>query len=116
MNRIGSCILACGVIVSVLFAFAAQAESVPAGLGVSVRDFGAVGDGKADDRGPFQRAIDSALVSGVEIKKETVAPLVAPRLRRDIAVGRTEQEQSGSGTPASEANRIDENRRRPRSW
>jgi hypothetical protein len=29
------------------------------GAGVNVRDFGAVGDGKADDTGAFQRAVDS---------------------------------------------------------
>ena len=31
----------------------------PAGSEVSVRDFGAAGDGKTDDSGPFQRAVDS---------------------------------------------------------
>lgn len=44
-----------------LFAFAvgADVQVESQGPGVSVRDFGAVGDGQADDSGAFQRAIDS---------------------------------------------------------
>lgn len=59
MTRTSSCILACGAMTLVLSAFTACAQTVPQGLGVSVRQFGAVGDGKADDSGAFQRAIES---------------------------------------------------------
>ena len=41
--------------------------------------------------------------SGVEIKNEDVAAVEAPDFRNVTAVGITEQEQSGSGTPKSEA-------------
>jgi hypothetical protein len=55
MMRAGSFILICGVVLSLPFASIAHIQAV----GASVRDFGAVGDGKADDSGAFQRAIDS---------------------------------------------------------
>jgi hypothetical protein len=42
-------------------------------------------------------------VSGVEIKKALVAPLLAPERRRETATGITEQEQSGKGAPTTEA-------------
>jgi len=51
--------------------------------------------------------MESAPVAGVEIKKETEAPRLAPSLRRAIAVGITPQEQIGRGTPKSVAQRTD---------
>jgi hypothetical protein len=51
--------------------------------------------------------IESIPVSGVEIRNASVAPLDAPFLRSDIAVGRTPHEQSGSGTPKSAARNTD---------
>ena len=59
MTKASSCILACGAIVLISFTSAAHVQTEPQLQGVSVRDFGAVGDGKADDSGAFQRAIDS---------------------------------------------------------
>ena len=47
------------VLALVLFALTVHGQTDSEALGVSVRDFGAVGDGKADDSGAFQRAIDS---------------------------------------------------------
>ena len=47
--------------------------------------------------------MDVTLVSGVEIRKESVAPRLAPRLRSVTAVGSTLQEHSGKGTPMSVA-------------
>jgi hypothetical protein len=47
--------------------------------------------------------MESTPVVGVEIRKESTAPLLAPSLRRDIAAGITEQEQRGSGIPNREA-------------
>lgn len=47
--------------------------------------------------------IESTPVCGVAIKKEATAPLDAPSLRIDIAVGITPQEQSGKGMPMSAA-------------
>ena len=41
--------------------------------------------------------------SGVEIRKAEVAPLFTPAFLRVIAVGITEQEQRGKGTPTSDA-------------
>src|SRR5918996_3380470 len=43
--------------------------------------------------------MESTPVSGVETKKETVAPLVAPWRLSPSAVGSTPQEQSGNGAP-----------------
>jgi hypothetical protein len=51
--------------------------------------------------------IESTPVEGVEIKKETVAPRLAPSFRRAIAVGITPQEQIGRGIPKSVAQRTD---------
>ncbi len=49
-----------GVVLTLLvFALAAHGQTDSEAPGVSVRDFGAVGDGKADDTEAFQRAIDS---------------------------------------------------------
>lgn len=47
------------VLTLLLFALTAHGQTNSEAMGVSVRDFGAVGDGKADDSGAFQRAIDS---------------------------------------------------------
>ncbi|MHC4119883.1 MAG: right-handed parallel beta-helix repeat-containing protein [Planctomycetota bacterium] len=58
MTRGGSFILAAGAIVWLLIASATCGQTGPKGP-VSVRDFDAVGDGKTDDSGAFQRAIDS---------------------------------------------------------
>ncbi|UCF16755.1 MAG: right-handed parallel beta-helix repeat-containing protein, partial [Phycisphaerales bacterium] len=59
MTRAGFCILAFGATVLVLSAFTTHAQAESRGIGVSVRDFGAVGGGKTDDSGAFKRAIDS---------------------------------------------------------
>ena len=47
--------------------------------------------------------MESTPVCGVAIRKEVVAPLDAPSLRSDIAVGITPHEQSGSGMPSKAA-------------
>ena len=47
--------------------------------------------------------MESTPVAGVEIKKLTLAPLLAPSLRIAIEVGITPQLQIGSGTPNSAA-------------
>ena len=47
--------------------------------------------------------MESSPVSGVEIRKEVVAPLLAPLRRRDVATGSTEHEHSGRGMPNREA-------------
>ena len=47
--------------------------------------------------------MESTPVSGVEIKNDVVAPRLAPDLRSWVAVGITEHEQSGMGTPMSAA-------------
>ena len=41
--------------------------------------------------------------SGVEMRKEVTAPLLAPCFFREIAVGRTPQEQRGRGMPTRAA-------------
>ena len=43
--------------------------------------------------------MESTPVSGVEMRKDVVAPRLAPDLRSCVAVGMTEQEHSGTGTP-----------------
>ena len=45
----------------------------------------------------------STPVCGVEARKLTVAPLLAPSRRSEKASGNTPHEQSGSGTPSSAA-------------
>ena len=45
----------------------------------------------------------STPVCGVEVRKDTVAPLLAPSFRNDMAVGITPQEQSGKGMPKAAA-------------
>ncbi len=43
--------------------------------------------------------MESTPVSGVEMRNDVVAPLLAPERRSWVAVGMTEQEHSGTGTP-----------------
>jgi hypothetical protein len=52
---------------------------------------------------PQVTTTESTPVSGVETRKALTAPLLAPAFRRDAATGSTEQEQSGSGAPTTEA-------------
>src|SRR5213078_5308381 len=52
-------------------------------------------------------AIESTPVSGVEMRKDTVAPRVAPCRASPSAVGSTPHEQRGSGVPMAEAHRTD---------
>lgn len=47
--------------------------------------------------------MESTPVCGVDIKKETVAPLLAPFLLNEIPVGITPQEHKGSGMPKTAA-------------
>ena len=47
--------------------------------------------------------IESTPDSGVEIKKAEVAPLLAPDFFKVTAVGITEQEHKGRGTPTKDA-------------
>ena len=47
--------------------------------------------------------MESTPVCGVAIRKEVTAPLEAPSLRMDIAVGITPQEHNGKGMPMSAA-------------
>src|SRR6266511_3337856 len=49
------------------------------------------------------------------MRKETVAPRVAPWRARPSAVGRTPHEQSGSGVPMAEAHRTERILPRPRN-
>ena len=58
--------------------------------------------------------IESSPVSGVEIRKDVVAPLLAPLRRSDVATGSTEHEHSGSGMPNREARVTDLRRFSPR--
>ena len=51
--------------------------------------------------------MESTPVAGVEIKKLTLAPLLAPSLRIAIDVGITPQLQIGSGTPKIAAQSTD---------
>jgi hypothetical protein len=50
---------------------------------------------------------ESSPVSGVEIRKAEVAAFDAPFFDKVTAVGITEHEQSGNGTPANEALKIE---------
>lgn len=47
--------------------------------------------------------MESTPVCGVAIRKEVTAPLEAPSLRMDMAVGITPQEHRGKGMPMSAA-------------
>ena len=47
--------------------------------------------------------MESTPVSGVEIRNEVVAPRLAPERRSWVAVGMTEQEHRGTGTPMTAA-------------
>ena len=47
--------------------------------------------------------MESIPVSGVEMRNEVVAPLLAPPRRSAMAVGITEHEHKGMGTPNNEA-------------
>lgn len=49
----------------------------------------------------------STPVCGVEVRKDAAAPLLAPLSRRLAVTGMTPQEQSGMGTPTSEARTMD---------
>ena len=51
--------------------------------------------------------IESTPVAGVEMRKLTLAPLLAPSFRRAIDVGITPQLQIGSGTPNRAAHSTD---------
>jgi hypothetical protein len=51
----------------------------------------------------YVNAMESTPDSGVDIRKDTVAPLLAPCFLRVAAAGRTPQEQRGMGIPISEA-------------
>ena len=68
-----------GTVLTILvFALTAYGQTDSEAIGVSVRDFGAVGDGKTDDSGAFQRAIDSGrgdihVSRGTYLFKKTVA-------------------------------------------
>ena len=55
----------------------------------------------------YVRRIDVALVSGVEIRNDNVAPLLAPLLRSVTAVGNTLHEHKGRGTPSMVARKTD---------
>jgi len=59
VRRRKSFILMGMALILLLFVFAGYGQTDSVVLGVSVRDFGAVGDGEADDSGAFQRAIES---------------------------------------------------------
>ncbi len=59
MKRGGFLILAVCFIIAVTHAGDIREQPIAKNSFVSVRDFGAVGDGKSDDAGAFQRAIDS---------------------------------------------------------
>ena len=52
-------------------------------------------------------AIESTPVSGVEMRKETVAPRVAPCRASPSAVGSTPHEQRGRGVPIADAQSTD---------
>nr|QJR98111.1 hypothetical protein Prevot99_2700 [uncultured Prevotella sp.] len=51
----------------------------------------------------YVAAMESTPVSGVAMRNDTVAPLLAPSLRSDMAVGMTPHEHSGNGIPSSVA-------------
>ena len=55
----------------------------------------------------YVASMESTPVAGVEMRKLTLAPLLAPSLRSAIDVGITPQLQIGSGTPKSAAHSTD---------
>ena len=57
--------------------------------------------------------IEVTLVSGVEIKNDSVAPRLAPFLRNVTAAGNTPQEQSGNGAPTNAASKTERGLREP---
>ena len=59
-------------------------------------------------------AMESTPDSGVEIRKEVTAPLLAPCFRSDTAAGSTPQDHKGTGTPRRDALNTDEKRPVPR--
>jgi len=59
-------------------------------------------------------AMESTPDSGVEIRNEVTAPLLAPCFFRAAAAGRTPHEHRGMGMPMSEALNTDLNRPCPR--
>ena len=58
--------------------------------------------------------MESTPVCGVAIRNDVVAPLLAPSLCSDIAVGRTPHEHSGSGMPKSVAKSVERKSGRPK--
>jgi hypothetical protein len=58
--------------------------------------------------------MESTPVSGVDIRKAVVAPLLAPCCRKPAAAGTTPQLQSGKGIPNKEALSMLRNVLRPR--
>jgi hypothetical protein len=54
-----------------------------------------------------EAATESTPVSGVEMVKALVAPLLAPPLRKERATGTTEQLHKGSGAPTAAAHATD---------
>jgi len=58
--------------------------------------------------------IESTPDSGVEIRNDVVAPLLAPCLRSDTAAGNTPQDHNGMGIPSMEALSTERNRPCPR--
>ena len=60
--------------------------------------------------------MESIPVVGVEIRKESTDPVLAPSFFKDKAAGRTPQEHNGSGIPKSEALTTDKKLLPPRCF
>jgi hypothetical protein len=58
--------------------------------------------------------MESTPDSGVDMRNDVVAPLLAPCLRSDTAAGKTPQDHKGIGIPKKEALSTETNRPRPR--